>query len=49
LIARPCVQPFPPGCSLAFGRLSVLMTLYLEQYLDLFGSFETCFRYQGGS
>jgi hypothetical protein len=24
-----------------------LMTRYLEQYLDLFGSFEACFRYKG--
>jgi trehalose synthase len=26
-----------------------LMTRYLEQYLELFGSFEACFRYKGGS
>lgn len=25
----------------------LLMTRYLEQYLDLFGSFETCFRFKG--
>jgi hypothetical protein len=28
-------------------RKKFLMTRYLEQYLDLFGSFEACFRYQG--
>jgi trehalose synthase len=30
-------------------RERFLMTRYLEQYLDLFGSFETCFRYRSGS
>jgi trehalose synthase len=29
-------------------RERFLMTRYLEQYLDLFGSFEACFRYKGG-
>ena len=28
-------------------REKFLMTRYLEQYLDLFGSFEACFRYRG--
>jgi trehalose synthase len=30
-------------------REKFLMTRYLEQYLDLFGSFEACFRYRGVS
>lgn len=30
-------------------RERFLMTRYLEQYLDLFGSFEACFRYKGAT